>query len=201
MEQRKNQTGFGTVGILLIVLVVVAVLGVSGFLVYQRHNKPSSTKNNAATSTTQTSTQPNNTTTTQTQTTTTQYLTITQWGVKIPLSSEINDAYYTPSVGSSVGADKQPNTMLVGLKSLDSSGCTATNTTAIALIFRALPTETDSATGKLLTQEYPNGVTLGNYFYAYQNLNSTSCKASASTIQSVDSAFTTAVKGIVPATN
>jgi Tfp pilus assembly protein PilV len=63
MRRRDYQAGFSTTVILLAVLVV-AVLAVTGVVVYQRH-KSSSAKNSAATSTSQTPTQSKSPTTTQ----------------------------------------------------------------------------------------------------------------------------------------
>ena len=47
-----------------------------------------------------------------------QYLVISQWGIKLPLSDDIADAYYVVST-SSQDAQGKPNTMWLGLKSLD----------------------------------------------------------------------------------
>src|SRR5437588_468023 len=58
---KRDQSGFGVIEVLFVVLVVAA-LAVSGFVVYQRH-KPSVVKNSAATNQTQTTTQPQNTAT------------------------------------------------------------------------------------------------------------------------------------------
>lgn len=55
MRRREHHSGLGTLGILLIVLVVTA-LAVSGLVLYQRHT-PSTAKSTAATSPTQTTTQ------------------------------------------------------------------------------------------------------------------------------------------------
>jgi hypothetical protein len=192
----QKQSGYSALEVLLIVLVV-AVLAVIGLVVYQLH-KPSSTKNSAATSQTQTSTQPNNTTTMQTQQTTTQYLTITEWGVKLPLSSAISDAYYVVSTSTRPDANG-PVQMLLGFKSLDSSGCTASSNTDTApiLLFRVPPTEKDAVTGQVISQSYP-GVTIGNYFYGYALNKNGVCKADFDTLKSE---MTTAVQGIVPASN
>jgi cytoskeletal protein RodZ len=65
MRQRDQHSGFSATVILLAVLVV-AVLAVTGVVVYQRH-KPSSAKNSGATSLTQTTTQPQSTATQSTQ--------------------------------------------------------------------------------------------------------------------------------------
>ena len=197
-----EQSGFSVIEVLLAVLVVAA-LAVTGLVVYQ-HHKPNSAKNSAATGTSQTTTQPSNTTTTQPAPTTTQYLTIKEWGVKLPLSSAINDAYY--SVGGNVGTDGLPNTMWLGLTSLNSSGCNASNEDSpsfkpIGAIVRVLPTNHDPGTGKLYTQQDPNGTTINGYYYGYtSNISKDSSCSSATTLQSIDSAFGTAAKGIVTAT-
>lgn len=61
---KRSQSGFSAIEVLLVVLTI-AVLVVTGLVVYQRH-KPSSTKSTAAvTGSTQTTTQPKTTTTTQ----------------------------------------------------------------------------------------------------------------------------------------
>src|SRR5947209_2912813 len=106
MRQRERQSGFSTMVILLVVLVV-AVLAATGLVVYQ-HHKPSSAKNSAATSLSQPTGQQQSTTSTQPQPTT--YLYIKEWGVKLPLSDSIKDAYYVVSNGSA-DANGQPNTM------------------------------------------------------------------------------------------
>lgn len=201
---KHNQSGFSVIEVLLVVLVVAA-LAVTGFVVYQ-HHKPSSTKNSAATGSTQTTNQQQNTTSTQPQTTT--YLFIKEWGVKIPLSSPISDAYYVSGIGS-IGSDGVTNQIYLGLTSLDSSGCIAAvsnhgQDSAPAMIFRSKPSDVDPVTNKTYSQEYPDGVTIGNYFYGFESFanssNISTCKAPHATIQSVDSAFATAAKGIVSAT-
>src|SRR6266702_5910325 len=153
MRRRDHQSGFSTTVSLLAVLVV-AVLAVTGLVVYQ-HHKPSSVKSSAATNQTQTTTQPQNTTTTQPSQTTTQYLTITEWGVKLPLSDSIKDAYYVAS-NSGLGSDGKPN-FFVSLTSLDSTGCKAANnnsggTGAIELLGHSPATQTDPVSGELVTK-------------------------------------------------
>src|SRR6266566_2067872 len=66
MRRREHQSGFGTIKIVLIVFGI-AVLSVTGLVLYQ-HSKPSSDKNSAATSLTQTTAQPQNTVTQSAQT-------------------------------------------------------------------------------------------------------------------------------------
>jgi Tfp pilus assembly protein PilX len=198
-----KQLGFSVVEVLVVILVIAA-LAVTGLLLYQRH-KPISTKNNA-TNPTQSTTQPQSTTTTQTHQTATQYLTIKEWGVKMPLSNSIKDAYYVVSTGSQ-DANRQLNTMWLGLASLNSGNCNASQAnittseiTAIGALGRALPTDHDPVKGTLYTQLYP-GVTIGQYYYFYiGGIKDKTC-APQTTLQSVDSAFATSTKGIVAATN
>src|SRR5947207_15334609 len=102
MRQREHQSGFSTIKIVLIAFVI-AVVGVTGFVLYQRQ-KPGSANSSAATSQTQTAAQSQNTTSTQPAQATTQYLTIKEWGVKLPLSANIKEAYYTME-GSNTGAN------------------------------------------------------------------------------------------------
>jgi len=203
MREQEGQSGFSIIEVSLIVLIIAA-LAATGFIVYQRH-KLSNAKNSTTESQTQATTQQQGSTTKQTQQAATKYLTVKEWGIRLPLSSAINDAYYVVSV-SNKGDDGKPNKVFLGLPSLDSTGCIAagSNTgqnTAIAAIFKVLPTDTDVVSGKAFDQLYP-GVTIGNYFYAYQSLNTSStCKASQTSIQSAQSAFATAEKGIVAATS
>lgn len=203
MKKTDNrQAGFGPVIVLVVVLVVV-VIGAAGWVVYQHHKGSGTPKANTTTS--QTTSQQQSTTTTQTQPVA--YLDIKEWGIKLPLSNTISDAYYVAGVGS-VGSDGVSNQIFLGLTSLDTSGCTAAGSnhgqdSALGMIFRTKPTDVDPVTNKAYSQEYPNGATVGTYYYAFQgsaNSNISTCKAPQSTVQSVDSAFATAAKGMVSAT-
>ena len=204
MKQREHQSGFSTTVVLLAVLVV-AVLAVTGLVVYQR-NKPSRTKTSATTSPTQTTAQPQSTATTQTQQTATRYLTIKEWGVKMPLSDTIKDAYYVVGKGSSDGPGGLPDTMWLGLASLNCPSCNPSRNDygergALGAIIRVSPTETDPVSGQLLSQEYPSGATIGDHYYLYQSWAKDNPCASENTLQPIDSAFAAAAKGIVAATN
>lgn len=199
-RQGNRQRGF-SVGMILIAVLVVGLIGASGYLIYQHHK--SAAKTTADTHSSQTSGQQRNTTNTQPQQTATTYLDIKEWGVKMPLSSSINDAYYTTK-GSNVGSDGLPNTAWLGLASLNSSGCNVSNGPSgtampIGSIIRVLPTDTDPVTGELYTQQDPNGITIGGYYYAYTPSKNSTC-ASATTLQTVNSAFTSAIKSTTTAT-
>ncbi len=197
MRQRDHQSGFSIVEGLLVVLAI-AVVSVASWLVYQ-HNKTKVT--GAAAGNTQTS-QTTQQTTTTAPAPTVAYLTLKEWGVKLPLSDSIKDAYYMPGI-SSKGSDGLPNQMWIGFKSLDGNGCTATNNSGPALIFRALPTDTDPVSGQLLTQKYPNGATIGSYYYGYEDFttsSSNSCKAPQTTLQTVHAALANSTKSILTTT-
>lgn len=91
MRKQERQSGFGTTVILLVVLVV-ALVAVSGVVLYQHHK--SSTKDAAATNSHQTTGQQVGTTGTQpTQTQATTYLTIKEWGVRVPYSGSLKLSY------------------------------------------------------------------------------------------------------------
>ena len=91
MPTKPKQSGFSIIEVSLVILVV-AVLSATGFVVYQ-HHKPSSAKNSAATSSNQPTEQPQGTTTTQSAQTTRQYLTIKEWGVRVPYSGSLKLSY------------------------------------------------------------------------------------------------------------
>lgn len=201
MRSSSSQTGFSALEALLVVFII-GVLSTAGWFVYQ-HNRVKSTdaatNGNHTTDNTQDNQQPPATTPPAPTVT---YLDIKEWGLKLPLSDAIKDAYYVPGI-SSKGTDGLPNQMWVGFTSLNTDGCTATNNSGPALIFRAPPTETDPVSGQLLTQKYPNGVTIGSYYYGYEDFTTSSsnpCKASQATLQTVNTALAIAAQGIVSAT-
>lgn len=177
--QQQKRTGRFT-SISLISITLIGVFAAGSWFVYQ-HYRPSS---------------PTNSSTAQFQTT--GYLVVPEWGIKVPLSASIKDAYYTPNKLGTYGADGRPAQMLVGLKSLDSHGCAVANDAAPVLLFRTSPSAVDPVSGDPVTKDYP-GVTIGSYFYGYSLTQSTTCE-NAATFQTLDAAFTVAVKGIVPDT-
>ena len=172
MKQRDRQSGFGRVEIVFISFVIAAV-AVTGLVLYQRHT-PSNAKNSAATGPNQTTTQPQSTTTAQTAQATAQYLVIKEWGVKIPLSGNIKDAYYTVPLGISRNADGRPSGITLGLTSLNNACGTVASSgsgadRALGEIVRTLPTEHEPVSGKLYSQLNPDGTTIGSYYYGYED--------------------------------
>ena len=200
MRRCEHQSGFGAIETLL-VIVAVGIIGTAGWFVYQ-HNRTKAT--NAAANPSNQQTQQ---TTTTTPVSTVNYLDVKEWGVKIPLSNNIKDAYYVVSTGSYDPSTKEPNTMWLGLTSLNTDGCDATKANAsgastistVGALGRALPTDHDPVKGTLYTQLYP-GVTIGKYYYFYMSETSGKACATQASLQSADSAFATAAKGTAPST-
>ena len=168
MRQREHQSGFGTTVILLAVLVV-AVLALTGVVIYQRH-KTNDAKDRAAANQTQTTTtQPKNTTTTQPATTTTQYLTIKEWGIRSPYSGSLTLQY----------APNGPNNMAVSSAQLAAGGpavCSAAGNSDAGNIARYLPSDSNlgpqipaNETAQQYIQQNPTvpHATVGSYIYIY----------------------------------
>ena len=86
---KKNEHGFGSVGI-LVVLVMVGLIGSVGWLVYDHQNSSNNTNSPATAQKTNTNdpSQPN-----------VKYLKIESEGVKVQLSEPILDAYVLKSEG------------------------------------------------------------------------------------------------------
>ncbi len=196
MGRQGRQAGFSPVEV-LIVIAAVAVIGAAGWFVYQ-HNRTKATNAAGGTQTTnQTSNQQTTSTTPPAPTVT--YLTIKEWGVRLPLSDSIKDAYYVVPDGISKDADGLPSGISLSVSSLDTacgklnSGPTGQDN-SLAGIIRVLPTDTDPVSGKLYTQLYPGGPTINGYYYAFSDLTSHRTCASQTTLQSIGSAFSAAAK-------
>jgi Tfp pilus assembly major pilin PilA len=191
MAIKSNKTlGFTLIEASLAIVTVFILAGLS-FAVYQ-HTKTSATTTNA-----QSNPYQNNTTQTTQPAPTVSYLTIKEWGIKLPLSNNIKDAYYVASKDTENGV---PVTMWIGLKTLTDSSCNPSNndhggTGAIGAIYRFSPTAVDGVSGQPLTQKYPNGTTIGGYYYTFAAWNVPSTCASDTTVQPIDSAFVNASKG------
>lgn len=190
---RNKQTGFSIVETVVVVAVIV-VLGAAGWAVYQR-TKQSATKTDAASNPNQSTQQ----TTTTPPAPTVTYLDIQEWGIKLPLSDAIKDAYYVPS-SQNRAADGTPLAMFIGLKSLDAAGCNAhtANTpggtiTTLATIIRIAPTDVDHVSGVEYVNEWPSA-TIGQYAYALHDVTSFRTCASSDTLKSIGAALSNATK-------
>ncbi len=129
-------------------------------------------------------------------------LDVREWGVNISLPSNIDDAYYVISTSSHDPVTGEPNTMWLGLTSLNGAGCDAAlfkvqaTSKPIGALIRVAPTEVDPVSGALYTKKYPDGTMIGEYYYAYVPWKNKTC-ADKATLDGIDSAFTNAVKGMV----
>lgn len=105
MKKRYGQNGFAVLEIILLVVIVGLIAG-AGWYVYNSQHKTKNDLNNISSSETtlQKTTKSASTSNPATsQTTTQKYLVISQWGVKVPLTSDIADLTYTiDSAGSGV---------------------------------------------------------------------------------------------------
>jgi len=195
-SEGNNQVGNSFI-MATVTMLVVAALATSSWLIYQNNQ----TKIAAAAS------NPNQSTTQQTTTTahapTVTYLHIKEWGVKLPLSDAIKDARYVVSTSFPTHPDGLPSGVWLSLNSLADPSCDpATNnaggTGAIGAILRVSPTYRNPvAPYQLYTDKYPNGVTIGNYYYAYQSwVTNTSCSQKTLS-QQADKAFAATAKGTI----
>lgn len=196
--KKLNQQGFGLTE--LIVIVVVLVVVIAGGITVYKHGK-NDTKNDATTvsKTSSKGTEADNSQTAQTDKQ--QYLVIKEWGIQIPLSDTLKDAYYVVSIGTSDNQDGKPSAISIGLPSLDASCGKVTDGSSGAdrapgAIVRSLLTETDPVTGKLYTELEPSGVTIDGYYYGYATKGIGRIKdcTSPQESQAIDSAFATAIK-------
>lgn len=174
----------------LVLLVVAALIGLGG---YWYHHAARRSVSNAATNVSKANTGTKNAQ---------QYLDVKEWGVRLPLSSAISDAYYVVST-SSKDSNGQPDTVWLGLKSLDSKGCAAAQANTggsypISALLRIDPIATDPVSGTLYTKLDPNGVTIKGYYYTYHSgIEGKTC-ASQAKLNAIDAAFKAAANKIVP---
>jgi len=85
----NKQSGFSPV-VLVLILVVVLALGLGAWYIWQRNHQVDDQTNSVQTSSQATDNSDNNT-----PHETEEYLVIQEWGIKIPLTDEIAEAYYT----------------------------------------------------------------------------------------------------------
>lgn len=188
MKTNQYQKGFSVVEAVIIILVV-AVLGLGGWYVWSR-SKNDSAKNKDTSTSSQAS---------QSQA----YLDIKEWKIRLPLSSTTADAYYVVNT-SSQDDDVQPNTVWLGVKSLDAV-CPAANANTggkpLAGLSRTLPSDTDPVSGDTYQKKYPDGTTLDGYYYGYADwVTKSPCTTDSSyqaKLQELNTAFAAAAKSII----
>ena len=189
----KKEHGFTIVEALLAVLII-AVLSFGGYYVWHSKKQPAkgpSTASQAATNTQKAQSSASSTTSgassaaaaTPAQSSV-QYLTIKEWGVKIPLTTTINDAYYY----------YKNDYAYLSLQSLASTDCSATATT-LGVISRYTAGETDPQTGELYSAEITGAANVGQYYYYYTHPQA-DCSTNQTVLDKANSAmsaFKTAV--------
>jgi hypothetical protein len=127
---------------------------------------------------------------------------IKEWGVELPLKDNIKDVYYTFQ-GSNQNADGKPNTAWLGIKSLDKNGCNilangpTKEATPFGSIVRVPLKEVDPITGKLYTEQYPDGTVVGENYYAYKSWANNKC-TTPEKLKSIDTDFKLSAKSIAP---
>lgn len=189
---KKHQRGFGIIEI-IILLVVVGVLALTGWWVYQNNRTKVS---DAAKGTSQSANNPSITTNPGPAVT---YLEIKEWGVRLPLGEGIKDAYYVVPRGISLDADGLPSGIIMGMHSLDASCGVVTSESpgfnnSFAEIVRALPDEKDPVSGRLYKELLPSGVTINGYYYGYSKMTQDKACASLGKLNSIDTAMMGAAK-------
>lgn len=185
---KKNEAGFSAVEMTL-VIVIVALIGAVGWLVYKNHHKTttaaitstatSSTKPATSTKTTTSATQPTTSSNKPTTCTTSpasnkesdaSYLTITQWGVRAPYTSSDTLSY--------VICDNDTNTAVIISKNMsDNFGCSGANDlpSGAGQIFRGLASAADDSENSPTPPKYAQDAQrdptdfkqVGNYVYSF----------------------------------
>ena len=149
MSQHK-QSGFAVVELLL-TLILLAIVGFTGYYVWHSQKQTDKTLNTTDKSSAVT-TKPKTTASAQ------QYLTIKEWGVKIPLSADLAGAYYTtmPSV---------PGAVYLSVDAYKGTDCAA-DQTSLGALNRFTATDKDDD-GNTLLSDSPTAVKVGTYYYDY----------------------------------
>ncbi|HVS58961.1 MAG TPA: hypothetical protein VHD60_04500 [Candidatus Saccharimonadales bacterium] len=170
----SSEHGFAAVETILII-IILAIIGLTGWYVW--HSKQNADKTlNTASQTTK-----NDTVAPQTS-----YLTVKEWSVKIPLSTDIKDAYYV--------YNQQNDTVYLSKDSYKGTNCAADQTTLGAL-GRFTADQKDAMNGQLMTSLYPNAVKIGTYYYYYVHPQAACDGAKTDSTATFDSAKASVASG------
>ena len=182
----RNQSGFGHVELLL-TIIVVAVIAVAGLAVYQhRAHKPSSATSVISTASSQMTTQP-----------ATQYLTIKEWGIRVPYSGSLKLSYTMSSDDKSAYFSSDQLTAL-------SSDCTGRGGAIIRWastdqISEGPPDASTPTATKFFADKDPSTFPyahIGNYYFMFAHAQS-GC-GDINTTAALQSQTNNAVKALVP---
>lgn len=204
MKNMSDRSGFGGSVGAFVVVGTLLVLAIGSFTYYHQRSNHAETKSNLAVGASSSAAPQESIATAQTAQPAETRLYIKEWDVQLPLASNVTDAYYVVSTSTHDPGTGQPNTLWLGLSSLNSTGCDVSRVNSVAAatpvgaLIRVAANETDPVSGALYSQKYPNGVLIGDYYYAFAPWKNKSC-ASKATLQGIDSAFASAAKTIVSA--
>lgn len=194
--QRSSQAGFGLLAMLAVVLIV-GVLGLSSWYVFQQNRPETSNATEQDGNQTPNNNQPVN----GEADPTVAYLEVKEWGVRLALSENIKDAYYIDAVAHTDSPDGLPGAVFLSLRFLTEDKCDPNNNNqggrgAIGAILRFLPNEKDFVTGELLIEEYPNGTQIGEYYYGFQSGKKDNPCATEDELGEIDTSFALSAKNI-----
>lgn len=149
----------------LLILVIIILLFGTGWYIWHSKNQTNKSLDEAASNsstvvkqTKKASSSPSSaqSLTQSTPSTSQKYLTLKEWGLKMPLTSNISDAYYSYKNGY----------MYLSLQSMSSTSCSADATT-LGVVSRFTSDEKDPQTDELYAKEFPNAANVGQYYYYY----------------------------------
>jgi uncharacterized protein (UPF0333 family) len=192
MTKKLNQKGFAAIEAVLI-LAIVAIVGGTGYYIYQANNKATDTQNSAQTNA-------NTATPHKKSDTKATYLTIKEWNVRAPISSSIAPQYAVVTSGQQTFARLSSDQLIAA-----DPECTVANS-AGGIINRAKSTDpffndAGDDMGVTVQQAIDKGTLKGSkkvgaYLYWYES-GQAACGSAAKTTQDLqtktDAAFKTAV--------
>jgi len=185
MTNKQHDGGFGTVGILLTIIVLLLV-GAGGWYVFHKNKKSDTNGTNTANS------QQNKTGNNSNPQTA--YLTVKELGIRLTLTDPIKDAYYKVKDSSKNG---KPIIALY-LHSWDTyANCTPEkDRDGLGAVTTFTPGESDPVNGDLATS-YPDAPLIDGLHYYIAQAQSDCSAGAATNRQAVRDAFTAAYKTIV----
>lgn len=164
----KLQRGFTIIETLIALVVIAAIAYVGWNLVHHKASTKTSTSTSSSSSVPVAKTTP---TPANSNTSTQKYLTIKEWGIKIPLTSAISDAYYAVAYDNGTIV---PNTYSLKVHSLDSE--ISCKNMEPALVIKATKAQYLARVNGPIGGSVPHSV-LGAFYY-YMEGSQASCATS-----------------------
>jgi len=189
----KNQRGFAVVETTLIV-VIVAIIAIAAWFVWQSQKNTDKTLNSANNSLpTKVTSTPTPTTTATVTPAPTQYLVISEWGVKVPLTATISDAEYYYG-GASVDAAYLSTVSITAQYPL----C-ADHEHSLGAFGRYSDPNEEYIGGMSISQAFPDAVKIGQFYYYYTGTQAGCApnEAGEASTTATRTAFRQAILGVV----